>query len=112
MPSASHASCRFDFTDDELTLANRVIERRWKLTDGLLRATSFLHLPTQKQWITNPAKLSAPCVTAAAAAAADGPISTEATWSDRPLTAVQQHDTRSEERRVGKECRSRWWPYH
>ena len=20
--------------------------------------------------------------------------------------------TRSEERRVGKECRSRWWPYH
>src|SRR5690606_757512 len=26
---------------------------------------------------------------------------------------VQQHkDTRSEERRVGKECRSRWSPYH
>src|SRR2546429_5741196 len=22
------------------------------------------------------------------------------------------HETRSEERRVGKECRSRWWPYH
>src|SRR5215467_16082926 len=21
-------------------------------------------------------------------------------------------DERSEERRVGKECRSRWWPYH
>src|SRR5689334_24987993 len=21
------------------------------------------------------------------------------------------HDARSEERRVGKECRSRWWPY-
>src|SRR5688572_32852272 len=21
-------------------------------------------------------------------------------------------DKRSEERRVGKECRSRWWPYH
>src|SRR5574341_1703201 len=21
-------------------------------------------------------------------------------------------DPRSEERRVGKECRSRWWPYH
>src|SRR5204863_6907277 len=21
------------------------------------------------------------------------------------------HDTRSEERRVGKECRARWWPY-
>ena len=23
-----------------------------------------------------------------------------------------QHDIRSEERRVGKECRSRWSPYH
>src|SRR6266540_3534294 len=23
-----------------------------------------------------------------------------------------QYDGRSEERRVGKECRSRWWPYH
>ena len=22
------------------------------------------------------------------------------------------HIPRSEERRVGKECRSRWWPYH
>src|SRR5204862_4774520 len=22
------------------------------------------------------------------------------------------HPVRSEERRVGKECRSRWWPYH
>src|SRR5262249_59199539 len=23
-----------------------------------------------------------------------------------------RHHSRSEERRVGKECRSRWWPYH
>src|SRR5438034_3627001 len=23
-----------------------------------------------------------------------------------------KHAVRSEERRVGKECRSRWWPYH
>src|SRR5258707_375729 len=30
------------------------------------------------------------------------------------LGGVAQRDgeTRSEERRVGKECRSRWWPYH
>src|SRR5688572_32620945 len=26
--------------------------------------------------------------------------------------AVTREDLRSEERRVGKECRSRWWPYH
>ena len=37
---------------------------------------------------------------------------------DGILTAVQVHtpdaalDVRSEERRVGKECRSRWSPYH
>ena len=29
---------------------------------------------------------------------------------DRALMTVQEH--RSEERRVGKECRSRWSPYH
>ena len=28
------------------------------------------------------------------------------------LTGVYKPDTRSEERRVGKECRSRWSPYH
>ena len=30
--------------------------------------------------------------------------------SDTPSAAV--HEMRSEERRVGKECRSRWSPYH
>ena len=33
----------------------------------------------------------------------------------RDVTAVvvtHEHDDRSEERRVGKECRSRWSPYH
>ena len=32
---------------------------------------------------------------------------------DRPeLDLNQRHAERSEERRVGKECRSRWSPYH
>src|SRR2546422_2824456 len=35
-------------------------------------------------------------------------ISSKVEWSTRPST----NDTRSEERRVGKECRSRWSPYH
>ena len=32
----------------------------------------------------------------------------------QPLTGItaEKHDSRSEERRVGKECRSRWSPYH
>src|SRR3712207_9101764 len=29
-----------------------------------------------------------------------------------PLAAYGMYDGRSEERRVGKECRSRWSPYH
>ena len=28
------------------------------------------------------------------------------------VNKVQTNDNRSEERRVGKECRSRWSPYH
>ena len=30
----------------------------------------------------------------------------------RKILHAQQFDARSEERRVGKECRSRWSPYH
>ena len=32
--------------------------------------------------------------------------------SDRGMTDIERFDLRSEERRVGKECRSRWSPYH
>ena len=28
------------------------------------------------------------------------------------LTVIRDQSSRSEERRVGKECRSRWSPYH
>ena len=31
---------------------------------------------------------------------------------DRALLSIDQIYVRSEERRVGKECRSRWSPYH
>ena len=35
------------------------------------------------------------------------------TWSEVELTwAIIEEMARSEERRVGKECRSRWSPYH
>ena len=29
-----------------------------------------------------------------------------------PVEAISEEHRRSEERRVGKECRSRWSPYH
>ena len=31
---------------------------------------------------------------------------------DGPIAVEVEKDKRSEERRVGKECRSRWSPYH
>ena len=41
------------------------------------------------------------------------PVAVYATDDPRPITArIVAVDARSEERRVGKECRSRWSPYH
>src|SRR2546430_3882683 len=40
------------------------------------------------------------------------PAAAAAFWSDRPGVLAGRDLQRSEERRVGKECRSRWSPYH
>ena len=36
----------------------------------------------------------------------------EAEWTPEVIKAYEAAKARSEERRVGKECRSRWSPYH
>src|SRR2546430_15110116 len=36
----------------------------------------------------------------------------QAEGADKPIGEMAAQPTRSEERRVGKECRSRWSPYH
>ena len=41
-----------------------------------------------------------------------GGAPTRAPAASRPAPAPQPNVIRSEERRVGKECRSRWSPYH
>ena len=33
-------------------------------------------------------------------------------WINSRITEAEERVSRSEERRVGKECRSRWSPYH
>src|SRR5438094_9415360 len=33
-------------------------------------------------------------------------------WANMPIVVLSARHARSEERRVGKECRSRWSPYH
>ena len=40
------------------------------------------------------------------------PAYAEEGWRQRLSAACARHARRSEERRVGKECRSRWSPYH
>ena len=37
---------------------------------------------------------------------------TEPRWPNVKYPPIDYQDARSEERRVGKECRSRWSPYH
>ena len=54
-------------------------------------------------------------VSASAPAAAGSPTASpvgSGTPSPAPAAGPSGHLTRSEERRVGKECRSRWSPYH
>src|SRR3712207_8125827 len=52
-----------------------------------------------------------PCPRRASRGEATGP-STRADGDRTPWTRTYRQGGRSEERRVGKECRSRWSPYH
>ena len=41
-----------------------------------------------------------------------GKFQLERMWGDGGMPSAHSATVRSEERRVGKECRSRWSPYH
>src|ERR1043165_3598449 len=65
---------------------------------------SFGCLPARAQELTTSAPRPAPAES-----------STETNVSERVRlleSELERQNTRSEERRVGKECRSRWSPYH
>src|SRR5256885_9373761 len=50
--------------------------------------------------------------TCSLAALGSPPACTDGSEAVRPMTKARMVVERSEERRVGKECRSRWSPYH
>ena len=39
-------------------------------------------------------------------------LSVDFKYKEKVIEQINKSTTRSEERRVGKECRSRWSPYH
>ena len=58
-------------------------------------------------------KRTAAAILAAAAAVIFCPIAALSTWGAMAIhNKIAEAEIRSEERRVGKECRSRWSPYH
>src|SRR5258707_10801565 len=60
-------------------------------------------------WLRVPVVHPVPSTTTSHASAA---MRCAAAASDKPCNDTMRSKARSEERRVGKECRSRWSPYH
>ena len=69
--------------------------RTW-LAQGLVDGTSPVMRPGSRKWVP----------------LASVPELKGALGASRPKAAPRPSRERSEERRVGKECRSRWSPYH
>jgi alpha-galactosidase len=58
--SMEFKTCYARWSDDELVLGNAKFERKWRIKDGLLTATSFRNLKTGTEWIREPAAQPAP----------------------------------------------------
>src|SRR2546425_5680260 len=100
--------------------ASRIALRRlseiWYLTSGtnskddlipyLLSMSSILE---QNSW---PEAVSTSCVMRAQASKPFGQYQMNGSCCSPEPFSTNIHNCRSEERRVGKECRSRWSPYH
>ena len=110
-------------TNDQIVtikLTDKVdIAMRWKDGKAALRALEDCHADLMKSWGVDVALIRS----AKTRATPTGSPGRWATNSDYPNEAARQGlegdvvfqltiDPRSEERRVGKECRSRWSPYH
>src|SRR2546425_13230628 len=79
--------------------AGRVVDAGGKIVvPGGIEPHAHISIPVPEQWSGRPDVMTQPPEAASRAAAFGG------------VTTIV--DFRSEERRVGKECRSRWSPYH
>lgn len=57
---AEAQSCQASFDGSELVIGNRSIQRRWRVTGGLLYASSFRDLRTGVEWLGHPSRQPAP----------------------------------------------------
>ena len=71
-------------------------------------ANKFKNVSDYSKYLTNKYKCLTPCKNASVLI--DGSVMRKACGDEK--TAKWLEENRSEERRVGKECRSRWSPYH
>jgi len=55
-----HQSCYAEWDDAELTVGNALVERKWKIDQGLLVATSFLDKRSDTEWLRQPGRQAAP----------------------------------------------------
>jgi len=59
--AANFQTCYARWSPTELTVGNAHIERRWRIHEGMLTATSFRDLEANCEWIAKPASRPAPC---------------------------------------------------
>src|SRR3712207_8631039 len=67
--------------------------------------TCALPISSERCWLRAIFPICSPSITLPSMVLRDG-------WRDHPRKVDRVGRVRSEERRVGKECRSRWSPYH
>ena len=58
--AASFESCYANWSDNHITVGNGLIERRWRIGNGLLFAESLRDVATGQEWIARPARQPAP----------------------------------------------------
>lgn len=85
--SAEFKGCHMSWTDRELVIGNRHFERKWRINEGLLTATSFRDLDANVEWLAKPADRPAPYP---AGSIAGGPRSLSGTTRSGRLNPVEE----------------------